>query len=114
MYLKRLGKQVDPALLQEVTRLSNKIEKALEAWWDASNEGRRAKVESDLALSAILFADPNLSVDVLADWVTRRGLPQPPAPRYPLQEALDRIEDEVNEQILYARMIDVEESTLIE
>jgi peptidyl-dipeptidase A len=32
MYLKRLGKQVDPALLKEVTRLSNKIEKAFNTY----------------------------------------------------------------------------------
>jgi peptidyl-dipeptidase A len=50
MYFKRLGKQVDPALLQEVTRLSNKIEKAFNAY--------RAKIDgkelSDNELTKIL------------------------------------------------------------
>ena len=32
MYLRRLGKQVDPSLLREVTKLSNKIEKAFNAY----------------------------------------------------------------------------------
>ena len=31
------------------------------------------------------------SLDVLVDWVKRRGLPEVPKPRYPLSEALDRI-----------------------
>jgi peptidyl-dipeptidase A len=32
MYLRRLGKQVDPSLLQEITKLGNKVEKAFNAY----------------------------------------------------------------------------------
>jgi peptidyl-dipeptidase A len=50
MYLKRLGKQVDPALLQEVTRLSSKIEKAFNTY-RAEIDGKKY---SDNELTKIL------------------------------------------------------------
>lgn len=46
---------------------ADRIEEALDDWWDASNEYKRATLESELALSGILFSDENLSVVAVDD-----------------------------------------------
>jgi len=43
------------------------IEAALSKWWKESNRGKRAKIESELALSGILFSDENMSVVFVDD-----------------------------------------------
>ena len=40
---------------------------------------------------AEIFLVEGNSVDVVTDWVARHGLPTAPTPRWPLEEALDRI-----------------------
>ena len=55
---------------------ANQIEKALDVWWKASSEVKRAKVESDLYLSAILFADVGLTVSEVDDLLEIKGIPQ--------------------------------------
>ena len=42
-------------------------------------------------LEAEIFLVAGNSLDVLLDWVKRKGLPQPPPPRYSFEEALDRL-----------------------
>ncbi len=54
---------------------ADKMEKFLDTCWKANNEGRRAKVESDLFLSAILSSDANLSVDIIQDLLSSDDLP---------------------------------------
>lgn len=48
---------------------ADRIEAALDDWWDASNGYRRATVESELTLSGILFSDENLSVTFVDDLI---------------------------------------------
>jgi hypothetical protein len=47
-------------------------------------------------IEAEIFLAKGNSLDVLVDWVKRHGLPEPPAPRYPLAEAMDRIARQYN------------------
>lgn len=41
--------------------------------------------------AAEIFMAQGTSLDVLLAWLARHGMPEPPAPRYPLEEALERI-----------------------
>lgn len=52
------------------------IERALDAWWKASCDVKRAKVHSDLALSAVLFSDVNLKVSAVDDLLEIKNLPK--------------------------------------
>ena len=47
--------------------------------------------ETPIRLEAELFLVKGNSLDVLIDWVKRRGLPGPPPARYSLSEAVDKI-----------------------
>jgi len=51
------------------------IEQALDAWWKASCDVKRANVHSDLALSAVLFSDVNLQVSAVDDLMEIKGIP---------------------------------------
>jgi hypothetical protein len=51
---------------------------------------------SPMHIEAEVFLAKGNSLDVMVDWVRRHGLPEPPAPRYPLAEAMDRIAREYN------------------
>ena len=46
---------------------------------------------SNISFNAELFVVKGNSLDVLANWVQRHGLPEPPAPRRKLEDALDFI-----------------------
>lgn len=46
-----------------------------------------------------LFLVEGDSLDVLVDWVRRHGMPEPPAPRWPLPEALEHIAAAYNGQL---------------
>jgi len=50
---------------------ANKIEKALDKWWLASNERLRFTNESELSFSGALWADMNLSVTKVDDMITQ-------------------------------------------
>ncbi len=68
---------------------------------DASAEGEENKVYADIPLElrigqviefdAELWLSKGNSLSVVTDWVARHGLPEPPAPKWPFAEALDRI-----------------------
>lgn len=68
---------------------------------DASNEGAENQVYAELPLElridqaiqfdAEIWLSRGNSLEVLVDWVKRHGLPEPPPPRWPLPEALERI-----------------------
>jgi hypothetical protein len=45
--------------------------------------------EQHVRLEAEVFLVKGTSLDVLLDWVKRRGLPEPPKPRWSLEEAMD-------------------------
>ncbi len=47
--------------------------------------------EQRVEFDAEVFLCQGRSLDVLVDWVKRHGMPRPPAPRWPLPEALERI-----------------------
>lgn len=47
--------------------------------------------EQMIQFDAEIFLCEGTSLDVFVDWVQRHGMPQPPAPRWPLPDALDRI-----------------------
>jgi len=67
---------------------------------DASAEGEENKVYADIPLElrigqvieldAELWLSKGNSLSVVTDWVLRHGLPEPPAPKWPFAEALDR------------------------
>jgi hypothetical protein len=48
-------------------------------------------LEQRVQFDAEVFLVDGDSLDVIVDWVHRHGLPEPPTPRWPLPEALDRI-----------------------
>ena len=48
-------------------------------------------LEQRIAFDAEIFLVEGSSLDVIVDWVKRHGMPEPPEPRWPLDEALDRI-----------------------
>ena len=48
-------------------------------------------LEQRIEFDAEIFLVEGNSLDVITDWVTRHGLPEPPAPRWPFEEALDII-----------------------
>jgi hypothetical protein len=48
-------------------------------------------MEQRIAFDAEVFLVKGDSLDVIVDWVQRHGMPEPPAPRWPFLEALDRI-----------------------
>ncbi|MEM1515227.1 MAG: hypothetical protein QXH24_04165 [Candidatus Bathyarchaeia archaeon] len=50
-------------------------------------------------LKAEIFLVKGNSLDVIVDWVRRHKLPEPPKPRYPLLEALDRIAQAYNSNL---------------
>lgn len=68
---------------------------------DCSVEGQENKVYADVPLElrvgqmidfdAELWLSKGNSLQVVIDWVNRHGLPEPPAPKWPLKETLDRI-----------------------
>ena len=47
--------------------------------------------EQRIEFDAEIFLCEGRSLNVLVDWVQRHGMPEPPAPRWPLPEALERI-----------------------
>jgi hypothetical protein len=49
--------------------------------------------------SAEVFLAEGNSLDVVTDWVQRHGLPQPPAPRQPLETVLERIAQAYNSNL---------------
>jgi hypothetical protein len=51
---------------------------------------------NSLQIEAEIFLAKGNSLDVMVDWVKRHGLPEPPTPRYPLAEAMDRIARQYN------------------
>jgi hypothetical protein len=51
---------------------------------------------SPIHIEAEVFLAKGNSLDVVVDWVKRHGLPEPPTPRYPLSEAMDRIARQYN------------------
>ncbi len=56
---------------------------------------------SIVKFEAEIFLVEGDSLDVMMDWVKRHGLPEPPEPRYPLHEALDRIARAYNSNLWY-------------
>jgi len=54
------------------------------------------RTNSMVRFEAEVFLVEGDSLDVIVDWVKRHGLPEPPEPRYPLLEALDRIASAYN------------------
>ena len=68
---------------------------------DTSMEGQENKVYADVPLElrigqmidfdAELWLSKGNSLSVVMDWVQRHGLPEPPAPKWPFRETLDRI-----------------------
>lgn len=46
---------------------------------------------SPIRIEAEIFLVKGNSQDVIEDWVKRHGLPEPPSPRYPLADALERL-----------------------
>lgn len=59
------------------------------------------RTNSTIKLEAEVFLVEGDSLDVMIDWVKRHGLPEPPKPRYPLSEALDRIARAYNSNLWY-------------
>lgn len=67
---------------------------------DCSMEGQENKVWADVPLElrinqpidldAEMWLSKGNSMNVVMDWVARHGLPEPPAPKWPFKEALDR------------------------
>jgi hypothetical protein len=51
---------------------------------------------NSLHIEAEIFLVKGNSLDVMVDWVKRHGIPEPPTPRYPLAEAMDRIARQYN------------------
>jgi len=51
----------------------------------------RVRANAHIGFQAEVFVVEGTSLDVLLHWVQRHGLPEPPAPRWPYEEALDRI-----------------------
>lgn len=51
------------------------IERALNTWWEASCDVKRAKIHSDLSLSAVLFSDVNLQVSSVDDLLEIDSIP---------------------------------------
>ena len=49
------------------------------------------RLGQSIRLEAEIFLVKGNSLDVIVNWAKRHGLPEPPKPRYPLLEALDRI-----------------------
>lgn len=47
--------------------------------------------EQRIEFDAEIFLCEGRSLNVLVDWVQRHGMPEPPTPRWPLSEALERI-----------------------
>ncbi len=48
-------------------------------------------LDQQVHFDAEIFLVEGNSLDVMADWLARHGLPNAPTPRWPLEEALDRI-----------------------
>lgn len=48
-------------------------------------------LEQRIAFDAEIFLVKGSSLDVIVGWVKRHGMPEPPEPRWPLDEALNRI-----------------------
>lgn len=65
--------------------------------WGAKENALQAEPPLELTGNGIIkfeaevFLVEGNSLDVLVDWVKRHGLPEPPEPRYPFLDALDRI-----------------------
>ncbi len=76
---------------------------------DASGEGQENKPYADIPLElrvgqmidfdAELWLSDGNSLDVVIDWVRRHGLPEPPEPRWPFKETLDRIAGAYNSNL---------------
>lgn len=58
-------------------------------------------LEQRVAFGAEIWLSEGDSLNVLVDWVRRHGLPDVPAPRWPLTEALDRIATAYNTRFWY-------------
>lgn len=75
----RLLKTSDPKFKIECKdkNYASNIERALDKWWKASCDVKRAKIHSDLYLSAVLFSDVNLQVSAVDDLQEIQGIPKP-------------------------------------
>jgi hypothetical protein len=49
------------------------------------------KIGQQINFDAELWLTEGISLDVVTDWVKRHGFPEPPAPKWPYKETLDRI-----------------------
>ncbi|WP_373516713.1 hypothetical protein [Pricia sp.] len=54
------------------------------------------KIDQTINFDAELWLSKGNSVEVLTDWVKRKGLPEPSKPRWPYKETLDRIANAYN------------------
>ncbi|MFD1677560.1 hypothetical protein [Alicyclobacillus fodiniaquatilis] len=73
---------------------------------DVVEESEENKVYADVPLElhpgqkirfeAEVFLHRGTSLDAVVEWVKRKGMPEPPCPRWPLEEALHRIADAYN------------------
>lgn len=57
--------------------------------------------ENPIHIEAEVFLAKGNCLNVMVDWVKRHGLPEPPTPRYPLADAMDRIARQYNTSIWY-------------
>jgi len=59
------------------------------------------RISDTVAFDAEVFLAAGDSLAAVLDWVARHGLPEPPEPRYPLEEALERIARAYNSNLWY-------------